>query len=111
LQNETAPGALVEELVGGVYAEKAKLLAQRTGELHLALASVADDPLFSPEPFNAMAQRSVYQSMRALLRRNFDSLQKKLKDVPDRSEEHTSELQSHLNLVCRLLLEKKNIAK
>src|SRR5260370_3270708 len=29
---------------------------------------------------------------------------------PDRrSEEHTSELQSHLNLVCRLLLEKKKI--
>src|SRR5260370_6577572 len=29
--------------------------------------------------------------------------------VPEeqRSEEHTSELQSHLNLVCRLLLEKK----
>src|SRR5882762_10904195 len=27
--------------------------------------------------------------------------------VPARSEEHTSELQSHLNLVCRLLLEKK----
>src|SRR5260370_19885379 len=27
--------------------------------------------------------------------------------VDDRSEEHTSELQSHLNLVCRLLLEKK----
>src|SRR5256884_2808366 len=27
---------------------------------------------------------------------------------PDRSEEHTSELQSRLHLVCRLLLEKKN---
>src|SRR5260370_11522770 len=27
--------------------------------------------------------------------------------VHRRSEEHTSELQSHLNLVCRLLLEKK----
>src|SRR5260370_10855401 len=27
---------------------------------------------------------------------------------PARSEEHTSELQSHLNLVCRLLLQKKN---
>src|SRR5207237_2618593 len=26
-----------------------------------------------------------------------------------RSEEHTSELQSHLNLVCRLLLEKKKM--
>src|SRR5260370_14866820 len=29
--------------------------------------------------------------------------------VAVRSEEHTSELQSHLNLVCRLLLEKKKI--
>src|SRR5688572_31646341 len=28
-----------------------------------------------------------------------------------RSEEHTSELQSQSNLVCRLLLEKKNIEK
>src|SRR5256885_8415239 len=28
--------------------------------------------------------------------------------APDRSEEHTSELQSPCNLVCRLLLEKKN---
>src|SRR5947207_11726142 len=30
-------------------------------------------------------------------------------DVAARSEEHTSELQSHSDLVCRLLLEKKNI--
>src|SRR5260370_13919697 len=30
-------------------------------------------------------------------------------DMCTRSEEHTSELQSHLNLVCRLLLEKKNV--
>src|SRR5260370_4678219 len=32
-----------------------------------------------------------------------------LRDDYARSEEHTSELQSHLNLVCRLLLEKKKI--
>src|SRR5260370_24371946 len=34
---------------------------------------------------------------------------KRLKNMLNmsRSEEHTSELQSHLNLVCRLLLEKK----
>src|SRR5260370_30448541 len=35
-----------------------------------------------------------------------------LENVPAaRSEEHTSELQSHLNLVCRLLLEKKKQTK
>src|SRR5260370_12569774 len=32
-------------------------------------------------------------------------------DQQVRSEEHTSELQSHLNLVCRLLLEKKKKKK
>src|SRR5690242_21423146 len=31
-----------------------------------------------------------------------------LAGIERRSEEHTSELQSHVNLVCRLLLEKKN---
>src|SRR5260370_30167216 len=31
--------------------------------------------------------------------------------LTSRSEEHTSELQSHLNLVCRLLLEKKKERK
>src|SRR2546422_2978017 len=30
---------------------------------------------------------------------------------PDRSEEHTSELQSRLHLVCRLLLEKKKMIR
>src|SRR5260370_17854108 len=40
-----------------------------------------------------------YQRVLAL-----DGLNQKAKK---RSEEHTSELQSHLNLVCRLLLEKK----
>src|SRR5260370_31823134 len=34
----------------------------------------------------------------------------RLRSCP-RSEEHTSELQSHLNLVCRLLLEKKKKRK
>src|SRR5260370_28349883 len=33
-----------------------------------------------------------------------------LRLTQERSEEHTSELQSHLNLVCRLLLEKKEKA-
>src|SRR5260221_10119271 len=32
-------------------------------------------------------------------------------DEPVRSEEHTSELQSHSDLVCRLLLEKKKKTK
>src|SRR5438034_6296881 len=33
------------------------------------------------------------------------------RSLPGRSEEHTSELQSHSDLVCRLLLEKKKTTK
>src|SRR5438477_5980192 len=36
-----------------------------------------------------------------------DSLPQSEVEFTHRSEEHTSELQSHVNLVCRLLLEKK----
>ena len=43
---------------------------------------IAEDPAFAPEPFNAMAQRSVVQSMRASARRAFALLRKKLDDLP-----------------------------
>src|SRR5260370_18606018 len=37
----------------------------------------------------------------------FEKLVGPIRRTGQRSEEHTSELQSHLNIVCRLLLEKK----
>src|SRR5260370_38875604 len=60
----------------------------------------------TPIPCEQMGQWS-RKSWRELLAIK-DILEKRYKDVQDRSEEHTSELQSHLNIVCRLLLEKKN---
>src|SRR5688500_20101111 len=40
----------------------------------------------------------------------YGALKERLREVPGvRSEEHTSELQSPCNLVCRLLLEKKKL--
>src|SRR5690242_14119843 len=43
--------------------------------------------------------------------RHEKSLKMSKEDIKERSEEHTSELQSHVNLVCRLLLEKKKKKK
>src|SRR2546430_11981952 len=42
------------------------------------------------------------------LRHPHGSLESRWRSCGERSEEHTSELQSQSNLVCRLLLEKKN---
>src|SRR5258706_5797988 len=53
------------------------------------LSTDAGGVLFSPDGKNLVFSSDVYP------------------DCPDRSEEHTSELQSLTNLVCRLLLEKK----
>src|SRR5260370_30115633 len=53
---------------------------------------------------------TLFRSQREALnhqRRRNDDLVAGDKRLHGRSEEHTSELQSHLNLVCRLLLEKK----
>src|SRR5213083_1863827 len=116
LQNGTTPpGALLDELIGGVYPDKAKLLAQRTGELHLALASRTDNPAFAPEPFNAMAQRSVYQNMRASLRRAFALLKKKLPDLSrafrDEAKEVLDAEQEILAREKRLLDRRANAAK
>src|SRR5260221_5240572 len=39
-----------------------------------------------------------------------EAKEKLLTGIPNRSEEHTSELQSHSDIVCRLLLEQKKAA-
>src|SRR5207237_2580715 len=55
-----------------------------------------------------MTYLTAYQNAR--LAKRYRKLVDQVRDAADkggRSEEHTSELQSHLNLVCRLLLEKK----
>ncbi len=93
LQNQAAPPpALLDELIGGIYPEKAKLLGQRTGELHRALASVDDDPAFAPEPFSALAQRSVYQSMRALVRRTLALLEKRIPSLPESARDEAKQI-------------------
>src|SRR5260370_9954360 len=50
---------------------------------------------------------TLFRSRRAAPRRRAPRAGDTEPPSPLRSEEHTSELQSHLNLVCRLLLEKK----
>src|SRR5688572_31364228 len=52
------------------------------------------------EPKNSLIRQ--YQTML-----EFEGVELKFTDESLRSEEHTSELQSQSNLVCRLLLEKK----
>src|SRR2546429_3498091 len=71
------------------------------GEHRLSLGEVLDglieDKLVSAEAAEQLKKE----------RRYYRGTMHPLAIVADRSEEHTSELQSRLHLVCRLLLEKK----
>src|SRR5260370_28830911 len=61
--------------------------------------------MFSPDIANAAPQMHI-SGVEHFLRKSIIKRTDRLLGAL-RSEEHTSELQSHLNLVCRLLLEKK----
>ncbi len=72
----------------GAYLGLARVLGQRTAELHRALASETDDPDFQPVPFSLLHQRSLYQSARGLLGPTFHRLRRHL----DRMSADTREL-------------------
>jgi maltose alpha-D-glucosyltransferase / alpha-amylase len=85
------PPPLAEEMVG-TYLESARLLGERTAEMHLALASRQDIPNFAPEPFSGLYQRSIYQSMRNLSARTFRLLRSRLKQVPAEARKEALEI-------------------
>ena len=50
--------------LSGEYLGVARLLGTRTAELHRALAAPRDDPAFAAEPFSALYQRGIFQTLR-----------------------------------------------
>jgi len=58
----------------GHYLQSARLMGQRTGELHVALASNQKDPDFRPEAFTTLARRSLYESLRSKAAKCFEAL-------------------------------------
>jgi maltose alpha-D-glucosyltransferase/alpha-amylase len=75
--------SLAREMIGP-YLESARLLGERTADLHAALASNTTDPHFAPEPFSKLYQRSIYQSMRNLTARTFQLLRSRLRHLPEK---------------------------
>jgi maltose alpha-D-glucosyltransferase/alpha-amylase len=81
LSDQEIPGQ-VRELMGS-YSETARMMARRIGELHVALASVRDNPDFASEPFTVHYQRSLYESMRGRIRQTLTALRQRLHRWPE----------------------------
>jgi maltose alpha-D-glucosyltransferase / alpha-amylase len=76
------PPPAVREVVGG-YLDLAERLGQRTGEMHLALASDASNPDFAAEPFLAEDLVSISTNVSAEAQRAFDALAARPELAPD----------------------------
>jgi maltose alpha-D-glucosyltransferase/alpha-amylase len=94
LLEEQQPDEAAIEMIGA-YVEIARMLGQRTAELHLALASDRDDPNFAPEPFTPFYQRSAFQSMRNLAEQTFRLLRNRQAFVPEDSRKALDRLLAH----------------
>src|SRR5579875_1937391 len=77
---EISPLAQEERI--GPYLGHARLLGQRTAELHLALASDAADPDFAPEPFTSDFQSNLSESMIRVARQALGLLRDRLESLP-----------------------------
>ena len=83
---------LIKELIGGLYLEMIAILGKRTAELHTRLASDGENKGFTPEPFSVHYQRSIYQSMQALTKKNFAILRKNVINLPDNQKVPAQEI-------------------
>ena len=71
----------------GIPLHEARLLGQRTAEMHLALASATDDPAFTPERLSTLYQRSLYQSTRSSIRTSFNLLRRRRSHLTPEQED------------------------
>jgi maltose alpha-D-glucosyltransferase/alpha-amylase len=67
----------------GSYLEAARLMGRRTAEMHMALASMVDEPAFQPEAFTLAYQRSTFQTVRNWVYRLGQGLRRRLTELPE----------------------------
>ncbi|MBT1711923.1 maltose alpha-D-glucosyltransferase [Fulvivirgaceae bacterium PWU5] len=78
---------IIQEFIGRGFYERMVRLGQRTAEMHLALASDVSNPAFTPESFTSNYQRSIYSSMRKMVRDQFSLLESTLTRLPAEAQD------------------------
>lgn len=87
---EQAP-PIVSELIGS-FQEMARLLGQRTGELHVALSRKVEDPAFAPEPFTDFYRQGLYHGMLGHAARCFDQVRSSLSVLEGEAQREAQQL-------------------
>ena len=78
---------VLQELIGRGFYERITRLAQRTAEMHQALASDKSNAAFAPEQITPNYQRSLYSSFRKLVRDRFSLLEATMAKIDPATQE------------------------
>ena len=98
------PPALAQDTIGP-YLVSTQLLATRTAELHVALASAPDDPEFGPERFSVIYQNSLFHAMRSFATQTLQLLREQLAGLPEELREDAQQvLNSEASIIDRFRL-------
>lgn len=102
----------LEMVIGPFFLEMVELLGKRTLEMHLALMSVKEIEGFEPEAFSLLYQKSLYQSLRTLVKRTFLKAKNQLDGLDENCRERLQALinnEEKLFAYIRNILEKGKI--
>lgn len=110
---DSLPEAM-KEFIGGNAAEMARLLGERTGEMHVALAkNLSRD--FVPEEFSLHYQRSLFSSFTSLVRETWQNIDRTMPHLPPQLKEDVQALHSKrdeiLSLLKRIYRKKLDVQK
>jgi maltose alpha-D-glucosyltransferase/alpha-amylase len=102
------PAKAVETI--GPYLESARLLAQRTAEMHRALAMPTDDPAIKGEPLTDLNRRAMYHAVAGQVDQKIQLLKERLKVLPEEARIIASrviEKKDELGRFSRSILDRK----
>jgi maltose alpha-D-glucosyltransferase / alpha-amylase len=84
---ENYESSILCEISERIYVDMMDLFSKRTAEMHKSLASGDDNTVFKPEPFTLFYQRSIYQSLRTLIKNTTRSLNKTKSRYPEQADD------------------------
>ncbi|MBK5269508.1 MAG: maltose alpha-D-glucosyltransferase [Bacteroidia bacterium] len=105
----------LQVLLGPRASDQCRLLGQRVGEMHLALADAKLQKDFIPERFSLHYQQSLYSAMQSLVRASYYSIQKNKQKLPAELQPEVEKLiagkNELLNKLKRIYVSKIDVIK
>jgi maltose alpha-D-glucosyltransferase/alpha-amylase len=84
LAGDRLPAGAIE--IVGTYLESARLLGERTAQLHMVFAEAGEDPALRPEPLTDLNRRAMYHSIASQADQKIQLLRERINSLPKSAE-------------------------